>query len=101
MDNAKRLQLGQAREGGQGKGLVTRRVAGDDIDADKAVAAAQGFAGLKGMDLAKEVTTEEAYSWNQSTWSLTEGYGAAETAKFKVVAYDFGVKHNILRIYLR
>ena len=83
------------REKGAQNGCL---VAGDNIDADKAVAATQGFAGLKGMDLAKEVTTEEAYSWNQSTWSLTEGYGAADDAKFKVVAYDFGVKHNILRI---
>ncbi len=83
------------REKGAQNGCL---VAGDDIDAAAAVAAANGFAGLKGMDLAKEVTTQEPYQWTQGEWTLTEGYSQKTEGKFKVVAYDFGVKHNILRI---
>jgi len=83
------------REKGAQNGCL---VAGDDIDAEAAVKAAQGFAGLKGMDLAKEVTAHEAYRWDETVWSLREGYGKSEKTRFKVVAYDFGIKHNILRI---
>ena len=74
-------------------------MAGDDIDEAKALAAAQAFGGLKGLDLAKEVTVSEAYNWNETSWKLGEGHktGAA-TKKFKVVAYDYGVKRNILRM---
>jgi carbamoyl-phosphate synthase small subunit len=56
------------------------------------------FAGLSGLDLAKEVTTNEPYDWDASIWSLDEGYASGGDARFKVVAYDFGVKHNILRL---
>lgn len=74
-------------------------VAGSNIDADKAVAAAKSFAGLVGMDLAKEVSTKESYSWNDGTWDLEEGIKPATAKKeFRVVAYDFGVKRNILRL---
>ena len=83
------------REKGAQNGCL---VTGDNIDADAAIAAAQGFAGLKGMDLAKEVTTEEPYKWEQSVWSLKDGFQKQSKSDFKVVAYDFGVKHNILRI---
>ena len=83
------------REKGAQNGCI---VAGDNIDPEQAVAAAQGFPGLKGMDLAKEVTTDEAYEWSQSVWSLTQGYQQQAKSDYKVVAYDFGVKHNILRI---
>ncbi len=83
------------REKGAQNGCI---VAGNDIDAEAAVAAAQKFPGLKGLDLAKEVTTKNAYQWQQSVWSLTEGYAEKGETKFKVVAYDYGVKHNILRI---
>lgn len=72
--------------------------AGDELDEQAAINAAQGFAGLKGLDLAQEVTTEEAYQWQQSVWSLQAGFAEPPETKFKVVAYDFGVKHNILRI---
>lgn len=64
----------------------------------EAIEKAKSFPGLKGMDLAKEVTTEAQYTWNTSKWSLGTGYSEAKDSKFKVVAYDFGVKHNILRI---
>nr|WP_324257758.1 glutamine-hydrolyzing carbamoyl-phosphate synthase small subunit [Cellvibrio fontiphilus] len=74
-------------------------IAGDDVDEAKALAAAKAFGGLKGLDLAKEVTVSKAYQWNESTWKLGEGHTALTgTKKFKVVAYDFGVKRNILRM---
>lgn len=74
-------------------------VAGSNIDSDKAVAKAQSFAGLVGMDLAKEVTTKEAYTWNETTWDLEKGAKSnTEKKEFKVIAYDFGVKRNILRL---
>ena len=76
-------------------------MAGDTIDEQAAVAQACAFPGLKGMDLAKVVTTTESYPWQQGTWSLENGLpdekGAAELP-LHVVAYDFGVKRNILRM---
>ena len=68
---------------------------GDDVEA--ALAAARGFAGLAGMDLAKEVSCTEPYSWTQREWELGVGYPELAHSKFHVVAYDFGVKRNILR----
>ncbi|GAB2886772.1 glutamine-hydrolyzing carbamoyl-phosphate synthase small subunit [Microbulbifer echini] len=73
-------------------------VAGDNIDREEALAKAKGFAGLKGMDLAKVVSTKEAYPFIEGTWTLGEGHKAAPEQPFKVVAYDFGVKRNILRM---
>ncbi len=74
-------------------------VAGSNIDSGKAVVKAQSFAGLMGMDLAKEVTTKEAYTWNETSWDLEEGSKSnTEKKEFKVIAYDFGVKRNILRL---
>jgi len=69
-----------------------------DIDEQKAVEAAKQFPGLKGMDLAKQVTTTEAYPWQQKSWQLGAEYQQQDEFKFKVVAYDFGVKQNILRM---
>ncbi len=63
-----------------------------------ALHAARGFAGLEGMDLAKEVSCPEPYTWTQREWELGVGYPESETSKFHVVAYDFGVKRNILRM---
>ncbi|MDF0533281.1 glutamine-hydrolyzing carbamoyl-phosphate synthase small subunit [Shewanella yunxiaonensis] len=83
------------------KGAQSGCIMAGDVDADKALAAAKAFPGLKGMDLAKEVTTDRAYQWRQGTWSLEGGLPqdkAADEFKFKVVAYDFGVKRNILRM---
>lgn len=73
-------------------------MAGPELDAAKALAAAQAFPGLQGMDLAREVTTLTPYSWSEGSWVLGQGYLTAPSAKFHVVAYDFGVKHNILRL---
>jgi carbamoyl-phosphate synthase small subunit len=65
----------------------------------KALAEAKLFPGLKGMDLAKEVTTTESYDWTEGEWDLVSGHSQKElTDPFHVVAYDFGVKRNILRM---
>jgi carbamoyl-phosphate synthase small subunit len=69
-----------------------------DIDEQKAVEVAKKFPGLKGMDLAKQVTTNQTYQWQQASWQLGQGFQEASEFKFKVVAYDFGVKQNILRM---
>jgi len=86
------------RERGAQNGCI---VAGDDIDADAAIAEARKFAGLKGMDLAREVTTEAAYEWLEGSWDLDTDAArqpVQAAATRHVVAYDFGVKHNILRL---
>ena len=86
------------REKGAQNGCL---VAGDAIDEQAAIAEAQAFPGLKGMDLAREVSTADNYPWRQGTWSLEDGLPSdrpeAETP-YHVVAYDFGVKRNILRM---
>ncbi|MEK7810253.1 MAG: glutamine-hydrolyzing carbamoyl-phosphate synthase small subunit [Pseudomonadota bacterium] len=69
---------------------------GDDVDA--ALVAARGFAGLAGMDLAQVVSCDKPYEWTQREWELGVGYGEVTDPKFHVVAYDFGVKRNILRM---
>jgi carbamoyl-phosphate synthase small subunit len=71
-------------------------VAGDEISASEAIAAARGFGGLAGRDLAQVVTTDKPYSWTQSTWSLERGYGENFQTPYHVVAYDYGIKKNIL-----
>ncbi len=64
-----------------------------------ALQAARAFPGLKGMDLAKEVTVAKQYQWQEGEWRLGSGYAAAPAkTPYKVVAYDFGVKRNILRM---
>jgi carbamoyl-phosphate synthase small subunit len=86
------------REQGAQNGCI---LAGDRPDPEAAIAAARAFPGLKGMDLAKEVTTAERYEWRQGTWSLEEGLPverAGEALNWHVVAYDFGIKRNILRM---
>ena len=69
-----------------------------EIDAEKAIEAARKFAGLKGMDLAQEVSTRERYQWNEGPLDLDRNIFTKGDAKFRVVAYDFGVKENILRL---
>ncbi len=73
-------------------------VAGDDIDEQVAITAAKSFSGLKGMDLAKEVTCSESSEWTEGEWQLGKGYVTPESQPYHVVAYDFGVKRNILRM---
>jgi len=83
------------REKGAQGGCI---LAGDGVTEEQAIAAAKSFSGLKGMDLAKEVTCTEQSAWTESSWSLTDGYAKQSETEFHVVAYDFGVKHNILRM---
>nr|WP_319381453.1 glutamine-hydrolyzing carbamoyl-phosphate synthase small subunit [Thiomicrorhabdus sp.] len=84
------------RDKGAQSGVI---IAGDAIDAEEAVKKAQAFSGLKGMDLAKEVTTAEAYEWREGTWKLGQGHvDKSSEQAFHVVAYDYGVKRNILRM---
>ena len=67
------------------------------LDEDAALAEARAFPGLSGMDLAKVVSVDSPYEWNEGEWSLT-GYQPAAEPRFKVVAYDYGIKRNILRM---
>ncbi|CAN5790724.1 glutamine-hydrolyzing carbamoyl-phosphate synthase small subunit [soil metagenome] len=67
-------------------------------DAAKALALAKTFPGLSGMDLAKVVSTAKSYDWTETEWVLGDGYGAMSKPEFHVVAFDFGVKRNILRM---
>ncbi|QBZ82899.1 Carbamoyl-phosphate synthase small chain [Hydrogenovibrio crunogenus] len=84
------------RDKGAQSGVI---VAGENIDADAAIAKAKTFAGLKGMDLAKEVTTSETYVWTEGTWSLEKGHtDCASKSEYHVVAFDYGIKRNILRM---
>jgi len=73
-------------------------VAGESIDADTAIAAARSFPGLNGMDLAKVVSTTKHYEWNEGIYDLDRTAFSHPEKRFKVVAYDFGVKQNILRL---
>ncbi|MGL9760365.1 MAG: glutamine-hydrolyzing carbamoyl-phosphate synthase small subunit [Symbiopectobacterium sp.] len=86
----------------RGKGVQNGCIiAGDAPDAALALEKTKAFPGLKGMDLAKEVTTQEHYGWTQGSWTLTGDLPAAKEESellYHVVAYDYGVKRNILRM---
>jgi carbamoyl-phosphate synthase small subunit len=81
------------REKGAQSGAI---LVGDD--ADKALALAKSFPGLSGMDLAKVVSASESYEWTETEWTLGKGYGQLSAPQFHVVAFDYGVKRNILRM---
>jgi len=83
------------RDKGSQSGAV---VAGADATPERALELAKAFPGLKGMDLAKEVTSDKAWSWSQSEWTISDGYGERTESRYKVVAWDYGVKLNILRM---
>ncbi|WP_456375723.1 glutamine-hydrolyzing carbamoyl-phosphate synthase small subunit [Thiolapillus sp.] len=85
------------REKGAQAGCIQ---AGSHLDDVVARAAAETFPGLKGMDLAREVTVDAPYEWKEGVWKLGEGHPAREDSAddFHVVAYDFGIKTNILRM---
>ncbi|MGF6954938.1 carbamoyl-phosphate synthase small subunit [Paraburkholderia youngii] len=72
-------------------------LAGSDDEA-KAIELARSFPGLAGMDLAKVVSTPETYEWTKTEWRLGTGYGEQKAPKYRVVAFDYGVKQNILRM---
>ncbi|MDH1702523.1 MULTISPECIES: glutamine-hydrolyzing carbamoyl-phosphate synthase small subunit [Comamonas] len=89
------------RDKGAQNGAIVGLAAGEEVTQakiDEAIAAAQAAPDMKGLDLAKVVTTAKPYPWTEAEWKLGEGYGQLESPKFKVVAYDFGVKKNILRM---
>ena len=84
------------REKGAQNGCI---IAGDGATIDLALARARAFPGLKGMDLAKVVSVKESYGWTEGSWKLGQGHITPSAApRFKVVAYDYGVKTNILRM---
>ncbi len=82
------------------KGALNGCLMAGETDEAAALAAAQAFPGLKGMDLAQQVTTASSYVWREGTWQLGEGHITRDpqAARFHVVAYDYGVKRNILRM---
>lgn len=90
------------REKGAQNGALLAGQVGESLNAQSAIDAAKKFPGLKGMDLAKVVTTPKAYRWAQGSWRLgqegADGPAVSTEKKFHVVALDFGVKHNILRM---
>ena len=81
------------REKGAQNGCLTT-----ELDVDNALGKAKAFPGLAGMDLAKVVTTDKPYEWTHGRWDLGTGYRKIENPRFHVVAYDYGIKHNILRM---
>jgi len=81
---------------GAPKGSLVHDPSGN-IDFDSALEQAISWPGLEGMDLAKEVTTKKAYEWNQTQWNLDNSFGIQKNPKYRVVAIDYGAKHNILR----
>jgi len=82
------------------KGAQSGCIMAGGVDEAQALTAARAFPGLKGMDLAHEVTTSQTYTWNEGTWQLGHGHNGhnPDDARFHVVAYDYGVKRNILRM---
>jgi carbamoyl-phosphate synthase small subunit len=86
------------REKGAQNGCLVAVDKGGKIDKKAALAAARAFPGLKGMDLAKVVTAAKPYGWNDGAWMLGTGYAPVTDTRFHVVAYDYGIKRNILRM---
>ena len=86
------------REKGAQAGCIMVADAEGRFDRKAAQATIAGFPGLAGMDLARVVTTQHPHAWTQTEWQLGNGYGTAAATRHHVVAYDFGVKHNILRM---
>ena len=89
------------RDKGAQNGAIVGLAAGVEVTQahiDEALVAARAVPSMKGLDLAKVVSTDASYRWTETEWTLGEGYGKQESPRFKVVAYDFGVKKNILRM---
>jgi carbamoyl-phosphate synthase small subunit len=80
------------------KGAQNGCLSAGEVDVQAALAKAKSFPGLAGMDLAKLVTTDKAYEWTEGRWEAGKGYRCIENPRFHVVAYDYGIKHNILRM---
>ena len=86
------------REKGAQAGCIVTAADGVALNAEAAVAQARSFPGLAGMDLAKVVSVPESFPWSEGEWALGNGYSARDSGRFHVVAYDYGVKRNILRM---
>ena len=86
------------REKGAQSGAIVTGTLGNEPSVTQALDLARSFPGLAGMDLAKVVSVKASYEFTDTEWALGEGYGKLANAKFHVVAYDFGVKFNILRM---
>jgi len=83
------------REKGMPHGVVANA---KDLDRDALIAQAKSFAGLEGLDLAKEVTARQMYKWDEMPWAWNEGYSKEGKPNFRVTVIDYGVKRNILRL---
>ena len=81
-------------KGAQGGCLTTS----PEVSEERALRLARDYKGLKGTDLVQKVSARQAYTWGQTVWELGKGYGEAQKTRYSVIAYDFGVKRNILRI---
>ncbi len=86
------------REKGMPHGVVVNAGPSGAIDKDALLAKARGFAGLEGLDLAKEVSATQTYKWNEMPWAWGKGYAAEDKPGFRVTVIDYGVKRNILRL---
>jgi carbamoyl-phosphate synthase small subunit len=86
------------REKGAQNGCIVTAANEAELNAEEAISKARAFPGLAGMDLAKVVSAKEPYTWSQGEWDLAQGYVPQAATRFHVVAYDFGVKYNILRM---
>jgi len=89
------------RTQGAQNGAIVALAAGEKVTQaviDQAIAVAKGAPEMNGLDLAKVVSVQQGYEWTQTEWKLGTGYGTQSAPKFRVVAYDFGVKKNILRM---
>jgi carbamoyl-phosphate synthase small subunit len=80
------------------KGAQAGCIMAGAVDEAKALEMARGFPGLAGMDLAKVVSSDKSYQWSEGEWCLGKGYEANGQPKYKVVAFDYGIKRNILRM---
>ncbi|AVR96362.1 glutamine-hydrolyzing carbamoyl-phosphate synthase small subunit [Pseudoduganella armeniaca] len=86
------------REKGAQAGAILTGTLGNEPSVQQAIELARSFPGLAGMDLAKVVTTKAPYEFTETEWKLGEGYGKVDNPRFHVVAFDYGVKRNILRM---
>lgn len=97
--DTRRLTRVLREKGAQNGAIIAGPAAAAEGAVEAALAAARAFPGLKGADLAKVVSVTDKYEWTEGSWTLDKGYVTPTAApQFKVVAYDFGVKHNILRL---
>ncbi|MCI0510066.1 carbamoyl-phosphate synthase small subunit [Chromohalobacter marismortui] len=98
--DTRRLTRLLREKGAQNGAILAGRDAQGEDAVERALSAARAFPGLKGMDLAKEVSCHDTYEWSEGEWELGSGYADASQGEhpYHVVAYDYGAKFNILRM---